>query len=97
MRADFVTDFLIFRVSDSGPGIESAQVEKLFRPFKQADASICQKFGGTGLGLSLSRELAQLMGGQLELLSSRVGEGSVFEVRIPAVVSTDNSPVQPHI
>ncbi|RYZ54060.1 MAG: response regulator, partial [Proteobacteria bacterium] len=55
---------------------------KLFQPFSQADASINRSFGGTGLGLALSNNLAQLMGGQLRILYSSPNEGSEFELEL---------------
>lgn len=76
-------------VTDTGIGITKEQVEKLFQPFAQADGSITRKFGGTGLGLVLSRRLAQALGGNLVLKSSEFGKGSVFEasVKIKPVAS----------
>lgn len=73
---------VIFDVRDTGIGIKPEQREYLFRPFIQADGSITRRFGGTGLGLSLSRNLAGLLGGDVELRSSSVSEGSVFRAWI---------------
>ena len=66
-------------VSDTGVGITQAGASKLFQQFSQADATIAQKFGGTGLGLALSRKLARLMGGDVVLRDSKAASGSVFE------------------
>ena len=68
---------LKFMVKDSGIGINTEQMEHIFKPFKQADSSTSRRFGGTGLGLSLSRQLATLLGGQLSV-SSEIGQGSIF-------------------
>jgi PAS domain S-box-containing protein len=68
---------LKFSIEDSGIGISQAQQDLLFQPFTQADASITRRFGGTGLGLVISRRLAQLMGDDIQLLSHS-GEGSNF-------------------
>jgi signal transduction histidine kinase len=76
-------DWLHFAVRDTGIGIAPDQLAKLFQSFTQADPSISERFGGTGLGLALSQHLAQLMGGSITV-SSRPGEGSEFVVHLPA-------------
>lgn len=70
-------------VKDTGRGIAYNELDKLFKPFSQADASMTRKYGGTGLGLNFSRELARLLGGDLQLTWSKPGEGSEFTIRIP--------------
>ncbi len=75
---------LVFRVSDTGVGMTPEQLDKLFKPFMQADVSITRRFGGTGLGLTIARELAVLMGGGITV-ESTPGVGSVFTVSLPAV------------
>ena len=66
------------RVRDTGIGIESANRDRLFKPFSQADSATSRKFGGTGLGLALSRRLATALGGDIELLSEPQSLGSTF-------------------
>ncbi len=68
---------IYFQVSDSGIGIEAKDMEDIFDAFSQADSTITRKFGGTGLGLTISSNYVSLMGGHLEV-QSRVGEGSRF-------------------
>jgi signal transduction histidine kinase/ActR/RegA family two-component response regulator len=74
---------LTFAVKDSGIGMTSEQLGKLFRPFTQADSSTTRKFGGTGLGLTISRRLANMMEGDLTV-ASEYGVGSTFTLTIPA-------------
>lgn len=69
-------------VTDSGQGLTAEQQDRIFRPFVQADSSTSRKYGGTGLGLVLSRRFAQLLGGDLNLLWSSPGHGSCFEITI---------------
>ena len=78
-------DWIVFRVSDTGIGLSADQIVRLFQPFTQADASTTRKFGGTGLGLALTRRFCQMMSGDVTV-QSVPGKGSVFTIKLPAVV-----------
>lgn len=78
---------LLFLIRDSGVGIDEKQARRLFEPFAQGDESMARKFGGTGLGLHLSRKLARLLGGDVELESSQPRQGSVFRVTVDVGLS----------
>ena len=73
---------LLFEVTDTGIGLTDDQIKVLFEAFSQADNSISRKFGGTGLGLTISSELAEMMGSRLEV-HSRYKEGSTFSFALP--------------
>lgn len=71
-----------FSVEDTGIGIPPERISTIFESFTQADASTTRRYGGTGLGLTISRQLTQLMNGHIEV-ESKVGAGSKFHIRIP--------------
>jgi signal transduction histidine kinase/FixJ family two-component response regulator len=76
---------LVIDVEDTGPGISPEQTDRLFAAFSQADASVTRKHGGTGLGLTIARRLARLMGGDVTLEWTEPGKGSHFRVGLPLV------------
>jgi signal transduction histidine kinase len=84
------TDWITFSVSDTGIGMTPEQMEKLFQPFSQAEASMTRKYGGTGLGLEITRRFCEILGGDITA-KSKLGVGSTFTIRLPAEV------VQPKI
>ncbi|MEP7065607.1 MAG: HAMP domain-containing sensor histidine kinase [Gemmatimonadota bacterium] len=77
-----------FHIRDTGPGITAADLERIFDPFTQLDQSLTRSKGGTGLGLSVSRRLAHLLGGEL-LVESKTGQGTNFVLCLPANSSRD--------
>ncbi|MEM7166923.1 MAG: response regulator [Planctomycetota bacterium] len=74
--------FLEFDVTDTGIGMTSQQVGRLFRPFTQADNSMTRRYGGTGLGLTISKRFAKLLGGDLGVVKAAPGAGTTFRARI---------------
>ena len=74
-----------FIVKDSGSGITATDLERLFQPFTQVDASSTRRFGGTGLGLTIARRMANIMGGDISV-TSVIGEGSTFTLNVEAEV-----------
>jgi PAS domain S-box-containing protein len=80
------TPRIAFSVRDTGAGIPTDRVDRLFKPFSQVDSSTTRKFGGTGLGLAISRRLVQLLGGEIALASTS-DRGSVFHFSIDAPVA----------
>ncbi len=82
VMAEYAQGQLEILVKDTGLGISKSNQSDLFKPFHQADETITRKFGGTGLGLALSKRLAQLLGGDLTLVQSAIGQGSVFKLTV---------------
>ena len=80
------SEWIVFCVSDTGIGMSPDQMVKLFQDFTQADASTTRKFGGTGLGLALTRRFCQMMGGDVTV-NSEPGKGSIFTIKVPAAMS----------
>src|SRR5215217_4919417 len=93
---------LSLSVTDTGPGMNPGQVERLFTPFEQLDAGTARKHGGSGLGLAISRELTRLMGGEL-VVTSAPGQGATFTLKLtlapaqPPQVEAPPEPVQARV
>ena len=79
---------LIFSIRDTGIGMDEAALARLFQPFAQADETITRRYGGTGLGLLISKELIEAMGGSIEV-ESALGVGTCFWIRLPLQVAED--------
>ena len=84
--------YIRFDVSDTGIGISPEKQKKVFESFTQADGSTSRKYGGTGLGLTITRKLAKLLGGELTLTSEQ-GGGSIFSLTIPAGIDVTKQPL----
>jgi PAS domain S-box-containing protein len=82
VHSDLERKKLVFAVTDTGIGIKEEDQAKLFQPFSQADASVTRKYGGTGLGLILSKRLAQRLGGDLYLENSSLEKGATFKIEV---------------
>jgi signal transduction histidine kinase/DNA-binding response OmpR family regulator len=88
-------DWLRFSVEDTGIGMTAEQMTRLFQEFSQADARTTRRYGGTGLGLALSRRLCRMMGGDVTV-ESEPGRGSTFTIRLPASVpEAEREPMPP--
>lgn len=99
IKTESASPKLAFVIKDTGQGISADQEKKLFQPFSQADISTRRRFGGTGLGLILSRHLAELLGGNVVLTESSLGKGSTFTITIdpgPLAEASNNAEDNPH-
>jgi len=86
---DSDSQLIEFAIQDSGIGMSEHEVERVFKPFEQADATTTRRFGGTGLGLCISKNLAQLLGGDV-YVQSTLGKGSCFSVQIACNLATNS-------
>jgi signal transduction histidine kinase len=75
-------EWLTFKVTDNGIGMSPEQLEHVFNAFTQADSSTSRKYGGTGLGLTISKEFCEMLGGNISV-ESNPGQGSVFTLNLP--------------
>jgi PAS domain S-box-containing protein len=93
LRVEREPEAMVFRVSDTGIGMTPEQLGRLFEAFHQAEVSTTSKYGGTGLGLALSRKFCQLMGGDVTV-TSELGKGSAFTARIPLAEPAEESAIE---
>lgn len=87
LESGYPTDFIVLTVSDTGIGIEKGEQEAIFEAFRQVDGTSKRKYEGTGLGLSISRRIAELLNGELKVVSE-VGQGSSFIFKFPFSTSS---------
>jgi signal transduction histidine kinase len=88
-------EWIVFTIKDTGIGMSPEQLARIFDPFMQVDSSSTKKYGGTGLGLTITKEFCSMMGGDITAFSE-LDKGSTFTIRLPAILtdfsqSTENS------
>jgi PAS domain S-box-containing protein len=96
VSADAPHQALLLRVTDTGMGIDDGLLSRLFDPFEQGAQDLSRSRGGLGLGLALTRGLAELHGGRIEAASAGPGQGASFTVHLPASPPASSTPPQPH-
>jgi len=97
-KAALTTDhcsLITFKISDTGIGITPEQIDKLFQAFSQADSATARKYGGTGLGLTITKHFCEMMGGRIQV-ESEPGQGSTFTMELPAEVKTGKPATPAH-
>ena len=87
-------EYIRFKVTDTGIGLEPNEMQRIFKPFEQADVSIARSFGGSGLGLTISASLVAQMGGQLFVSSEGKNKGTTFQYYIPYIVPDYTLPLK---
>lgn len=96
LNAEVTSQELIIEVEDTGIGIDSSRIETVFNQFKQADDSITRRYGGSGLGLTISKHLVTLMNGSIRVESEK-GKGSRFKIKLPVSVKSGHELTQPRL
>ena len=93
VKAFVENDTIQILVNDTGIGIDNSEVDNIFKEFKQAHDGIEKKFGGTGLGLNISKRLIELLDGTIAV-ESKLGEGSTFSINLPAIIMAEEQEIE---
>lgn len=88
-------DYVEFKIQDTGIGMTKEQLDKIFSPFEQADKSTTRQFGGTGLGLTITKKFCEMMKGNIKV-SSTVGKGTTFTITLPCNVEESDTSTSEH-
>jgi PAS domain S-box-containing protein len=91
-QQDYLPYQIEFAIKDTGIGISPEKIDRLFKPFSQVDSSMSRKYGGTGLGLVISKKLAEMMGGKM-WLESKIDQGSTFYFTITVSAAPQSAPI----
>jgi signal transduction histidine kinase len=89
-------EWIAFRVTDTGIGMTPEQKTRVFQPFTQADASSTRRYGGTGLGLTITKRFCEIMAGEITF-ESEIGHGTTFTIKLPADVSAAREADRPAV
>lgn len=96
LKVSYAEQILSFEITDTGRGISPEQAKNLFKPFTQADDSTKRKYGGTGLGLTLTKNLCQALGGDFRMVESQLDKGSTFLATLKTITQPQTQIIPPN-